>query len=166
MDCFKQVTSWHVDKLLWVEPLQMFLKEDKSHIRIMKTIKQLHTKSQGVSHVTWSPPIVSHGSAKKPNQLLSSWIALLGATLEEYHQDRIVAYQTSASSKDVFLYLKHEALCHSCNFSAINYFVCLSSDWVQWNKQVHSLSTIFMEASPKPYIMQTTFQLTCALIAR
>jgi hypothetical protein len=43
MDCFRQVTSWHIGKLLWAKLLQAFLKEDKSYIGIMKIIKQLHT---------------------------------------------------------------------------------------------------------------------------
>jgi hypothetical protein len=57
MDYFKQVTSRHVDKLLQAKLLQAFSKEEKSYIGIMKTIKQLHKKSQGVSHVTLSPPL-------------------------------------------------------------------------------------------------------------
>jgi hypothetical protein len=42
MDYYREVTSQHVDKLLWVELLQAFLKEDKSYIGIMKMIKKFH----------------------------------------------------------------------------------------------------------------------------
>jgi hypothetical protein len=52
MDYFKQVISRHLSKLLHIELLQAFSKENKSYIGIMKTIKQLHTESQGVLHVT------------------------------------------------------------------------------------------------------------------
>jgi len=69
------------------------------------------------------PPHCLTRKCHKHNQLLSSWIALSAITLEEYHQDRIVAYRTFASSKDVtFLYLKHKALCHFCNSNVITYF--------------------------------------------
>jgi hypothetical protein len=66
MNYFKQVTSWHVVKLFRTELLQVFSKEDKSYIGIMKMIKQLHIESQVVSHVAWSPRIVSHGNARNP----------------------------------------------------------------------------------------------------
>ncbi len=55
-------------------------------------------------------------------------------------------------------------MCHSCNFGAINCFVCLSSDLIQWNKQVCSLSTIFIEASLEPYTISITFQLVCTTL--
>jgi hypothetical protein len=51
MDYFRQVTSWHVSKLLQAKLLQVFSKEDKSYIGIMKMIKQFHIECQGVSHV-------------------------------------------------------------------------------------------------------------------
>jgi hypothetical protein len=51
MDCFRKVTSWHVSKLFQVELLQVFSKENKSYIGIMKIIKEFHKESQGVSHV-------------------------------------------------------------------------------------------------------------------
>jgi hypothetical protein len=43
MDYFRQVTSWHVGKLLQAILLQAFTKENKSYIGIMKTIKEFHT---------------------------------------------------------------------------------------------------------------------------
>jgi hypothetical protein len=108
------------------------------------------------------PPHCLTWKCHKSNQLLSLWIALLRVTPEKYHQDWIAAYQTSTSSKNItFLYLKHKALCHSCNFGAIKCFVCLSSNLVQWSKQVRSLSTIFIEASLEPYTIHITFQLVC-----
>jgi hypothetical protein len=78
------------------------------------------------------PPHCLTQKCQKPNQLLSSWIALSAIAPEEYHQDQIAAYRTSISSKDVaFLYSKHKALCHSCNSSVINCFVCLSSGYLE-----------------------------------
>ncbi len=92
---------------------------------------------------------------------MSSWITLSGVALEEYHQDQIIAYQTSTSSKDVaFLYLKHKALCHFCNSSVINCSMYLSNDWVEWSKQVHSLSTIFTKAFLESCMIRIAFQWT------
>ncbi len=166
MDCFRKVTSWHVSKLFQVELLQVFSKENKSYIGIMKIIKEFHKESQGVSHVAWSPPPPPHYLAwkgQKPNQLLNLWITFSTIVPKEYHQDQIIAYQTFISSKDVvLLYSKHKALCCSCNCDIINCFMCLSSDWVQWNMQVYSLSIIFIKAL---YTIWTTFQLACALSA-
>jgi hypothetical protein len=65
MNCFKHVISWHVNKLFWTKFLQAFLKENKSFIRIMKMIKQLHIENQGVSHVAWSPPPLSNMEVPK-----------------------------------------------------------------------------------------------------
>jgi len=50
MECFIHVTSWHVGKFLRVELLQVFSKEGKSYIRIMKTIFYNFTQVK-VSHV-------------------------------------------------------------------------------------------------------------------
>jgi hypothetical protein len=81
------------------------------------------------------PPNCLTWKCQNPNQLLRLWIALLVTAPKEYHQDWIVTYRTFVSSKDVVLfYLKHKALCHSHNSDVIKYFVCLSSDWIQWNK--------------------------------
>jgi hypothetical protein len=55
MDYFRKVTSRHVSELLRVELLQAFSKENKSYIGIMKIIKQLHTKNQGVYEATFYP---------------------------------------------------------------------------------------------------------------
>jgi hypothetical protein len=52
MDCFKQITNWHVNKLLQAKLLQAFSKEEKSYVGIVKMIKQRRKESQGVSHVT------------------------------------------------------------------------------------------------------------------
>jgi hypothetical protein len=52
------------------------------------------------------------------------------------------------------------------NLSVINYLVFLYNDWVQWKKQVHSLSTIFIARSLIAKMIQTTFQFTCMSSAR
>jgi hypothetical protein len=51
------------------------------------------------------PPHCRTQKCQKLNQLFSSWMAPSLAALYKYHQDRMVAYRRSASSKDVtFLY--------------------------------------------------------------
>jgi hypothetical protein len=105
------------------------------------------------------PPHCITWKCHRPNQLLSLWIALLVDAFEEYYQNRIVTYWTFFFPKVVaFFYSKHKALFHSCNSRIINYFVCLSSDWIQWNKYIHSLSTIFTKASPELYTVWTLYQ--------
>jgi hypothetical protein len=47
------------------------------------------------------PPHCRTWKCQKLSQLLSSWMAPLLATLNEYHQDQMIAYWNSASSKDV-----------------------------------------------------------------
>jgi hypothetical protein len=54
MDYFRKVTSQDVGEFLRAELLQVFSKEDKSYIGIMKMIKKLYkkfTKNVKVSHL-------------------------------------------------------------------------------------------------------------------
>ncbi len=53
------------------------------------------------------PPHYHTWKCQNPHQLSSFWLAPSLAILNEYHQDQMVAYQRSTSSKDVvFLYLE------------------------------------------------------------
>jgi hypothetical protein len=78
--------------------MKLEFKKDKWKIKFEQSNLETFTYNM-------KPPHCRTQKCQKLNQLLSSWVAPSLAALHEYHQDQMVAYWRSISSKDViFLY--------------------------------------------------------------
>jgi len=146
MYCLKQVTSC----LNFYKHFQRKKKELLASIIII-IITRCLTCSMKPSHCLTR-------KCQKPNQLLKFWIAFLGVTLEKYHQHWVTTYWH-------FFFPK---MLHFCIQNTRPWFVFVTLVWStifcvcqviksNWNKQVCSLSTIFIEAFAKLYMIRTPF---------
>jgi hypothetical protein len=77
--------------------MKLKVKKDKWKIKFKQNnLKELTSNVKSPCHTQ---------KCQKSSQLLNSWMAPSFATLNKYHQDQMITYWRSASSKDlVFLY--------------------------------------------------------------
>jgi len=117
-NCWSQML-WNVSNKLQVNILASSSKENfYKHIKRMKfkfrkdrwKIKiEYSTLEELTSNM--KPPHCCTWKCQKPSQLLSSWMVPLLTVPNKYHQDRMVAYWRSTSSKDLAFSTHNIGLC-------------------------------------------------------